>query len=127
MKNKKFAYLFFHLNLFFSSLPENKRKEVIKKCYWPLLNLIDKSDFNIGIEITGWTLKEINKLDQKWIIFFKKFASKIFYKVYNYFTENTFDSSIANFSIISKKVLKAHSRLREQNRSYYLFLNWLGF
>ena len=72
MKNKKFAYLFFHLNLFFSSLPENKRKEVIKKCYWPLLNLIDKSDFNIGIEITGWTLKEINKLDQKWIIFFKK-------------------------------------------------------
>lgn len=72
MKKKKFAYLFFHLNLFFSSLPENKRKEVIKKCYWPLLNLIDKSNFNIGVEITGWTLKEINKLDQKWIIFFKK-------------------------------------------------------
>lgn len=72
MKNKKFVYLFFHLNLFFSSLPENKRKEVIKRCYWPLLNLIDKSDFNIGIEITGCTLKEINKLDQKWIIFFKK-------------------------------------------------------
>ncbi len=72
MKKKKIAYLFFHLNLFFSSLPENKRKEVIKKCYWPLLNLIEKSDFNIGIEITGWTLKEINKLDQKWIIFFKK-------------------------------------------------------
>src|SRR6056300_1126 len=72
MKSKKFVYLFFHLNLFFSSLQENKRKEVIKRCYWPLLNLIDKSDFNIGIEITGWTLKEINKLDQKWIIFFKK-------------------------------------------------------
>jgi hypothetical protein len=72
MKKKKFAYLFFHLNLFFSSLPENKRKEIIKKCYWPLLNLIDKSNFNIGIEITGWTLNEINKLDQKWIIFFKK-------------------------------------------------------
>ena len=26
MKSKKFVYLFFHLNLFFSSLPENKRK-----------------------------------------------------------------------------------------------------
>ena len=72
MKNKKFAYLFFHLNLFFSSLPKNKRSEVINKCYWPLLNLIDKSDFNIGIEITGWTLNEIKKLDEKWIIFFKK-------------------------------------------------------
>jgi len=72
MIKKKFVYLFFHLNLFFSSLPENKRKEVINKCYWPLLNLIDKSDFNIGLEITGWTLNEIKKLDNKWIIFFKK-------------------------------------------------------
>ena len=72
MKKKKFVYLFFHLNLFFSSLPENKRKEVINKCYWPLLNLINTSDFNIGIEITGWTLNEIKKLDNKWIIFFKK-------------------------------------------------------
>lgn len=72
MKSKKFVYLFFHLNLFFSSLPEKKRKEVIKNCYWPLLNLIDKSDFSIGIEITGWSLKEINKLDQNWIFFFKK-------------------------------------------------------
>jgi hypothetical protein len=72
MIKKKFVYLFFHLNLFFSSLPENKRKEVINKCYWPLLNLINKSDFNIGIEITGWTLNEIKKLDNKWIILFKK-------------------------------------------------------
>lgn len=72
MKKKKFAYLFFHLNLFFSSLPERKRKEVIKKCYWPLLNLIDKSNFKIGIEITGWTLNEIKKLDNNWIIYFKK-------------------------------------------------------
>jgi hypothetical protein len=69
---KKFIYLFFHLNLFFSALPKNKRKEVINKCYWPLLNLIDKSDFKIGIEITGWTLNEINKLDNNWIILFKK-------------------------------------------------------
>ena len=69
---KKFVYLFFHLNLFFSSLPESKRKEVINKCYWPLLNLINKSDFNIGIEITGWTLNEIKKIDHKWIILFKK-------------------------------------------------------
>ena len=69
---KKFVYLFFHLNLFFSSLPQKKRKEVINKCYWPLLNLIDKSDFNIGLEISGWTLKEIKKIDNKWIIYFKR-------------------------------------------------------
>jgi len=76
VKKKKFAYLFFHLNLFFSALSEKKRNEVIKKCYWPLLNLIDKSDFNIGIEITGWTLNEIKKIDEKWIIFFKKLLNQ---------------------------------------------------
>ena len=73
---KKFVYLFFHLNLFFSSLPKSKRKEVINKCYWPLLNLINDSDFNIGIEITGWTLNEIKKIDNKWIVFFKKLLKK---------------------------------------------------
>ena len=72
MIKKKFVYLFFHLNLFFSSLPENKRKEVIQKCYWPLLDLIENSNYNIGIEITGWTLNELNNLDKNWIKCFKK-------------------------------------------------------
>ena len=72
MTKKKFVFLFFHLNLFFSSLPENKRKEVIQKCYWPLLELIENSNFNIGIEITGWTLNELNNLDKNWINHFKK-------------------------------------------------------
>jgi len=72
MIKEKFVFLFFHLNLFFSSLPENKKKDVINKCYWPLLNLIDNSKFKIGIEITGWTLNEIYKLDSSWIYSFKK-------------------------------------------------------
>ena len=72
MIKKKFVYLFFHLNLFFSSLPENKRKEVIQKCYWPLLDLIENSNYNIGIEITGWTLNELNNLDKNWIKCFRK-------------------------------------------------------
>jgi len=29
----------------------------------------------------------------------KKFSSKLFYRAYNYFTDSSFDSSVANFSI----------------------------
>ena len=59
--------------------------------------------------------------------FFKKLSSKFFYKVYDYFTESDTDNSIANFSILNQKVVKEFQKLTEQNRSYYLFINWLGF
>jgi len=59
--------------------------------------------------------------------FFKKLGSKLFYKVYDYFTESKVDSTIANFSIISKKVLHSLRELKEQNRSYPLFVAWVGF
>jgi dolichol-phosphate mannosyltransferase len=59
--------------------------------------------------------------------FLKRMGSKAFYKVYSYFTDMNVDSSIANFSIISHKVLREFRRLKEQNRSYPLFINWLGF
>ncbi|MDD5157869.1 glycosyltransferase family 2 protein [Sulfurimonas sp.] len=59
--------------------------------------------------------------------FFKKLSSKLFYKVYDYFTESKIDNTIANFSIISKKVLNTLKQMREQNRTYPLFVNWAGF
>ena len=59
--------------------------------------------------------------------FFKRLGSKIFYKVYDYFTESSIDHSIANFSIISSNVVKKLRTLKEQNRSYPLFINWVGF
>lgn len=59
--------------------------------------------------------------------FLKKLSSTLFYKVYDYFTESKIDNSIANFSIISKKVLNNLNKLKEQNRSYPLFVNWVGF
>lgn len=59
--------------------------------------------------------------------FFKRLGSKIFYKILDYFTESKIDNSIANFSIISSNVLDQLRKLREQNRIYPLFLNWVGF
>ena len=59
--------------------------------------------------------------------FLKRLSSKLFYKVYDYFTESKIDNTIANFSIISKKVLNTLKKMREQNRTYPLFVNWIGF
>ncbi len=59
--------------------------------------------------------------------FFKKLGSKLFYNVYDYFTESDTDNTIANFSILNQKVVIEFQKIKEQNRSYYLFINWLGF
>ena len=58
---------------------------------------------------------------------FKKFSSRAFNFVYNLLSDRTIDSSIGNFSIISREVADSFRTLRERNRSYGLFLTWLGF
>lgn len=56
-----------------------------------------------------------------------KFWSKAFYKVYDFFTDGTFDNSICNFSISRRIVIDYYCQMRERNRGYTLFLKWLGF
>ncbi|NDV26673.1 glycoside hydrolase [Desulfovibrio sp. JC010] len=63
-------FAIFHLNLMFSSIPEESRTEVIKRCYWPLLKLAE-SGFPLGIEASGITLEIIRDLDPEWITNFK--------------------------------------------------------
>ena len=63
-------FAIFHLNLMFSSIPEESRAEVINRCYWPLINLAE-SGFPLGIEASGITLDLIRELDPKWIKNFK--------------------------------------------------------
>lgn len=59
--------------------------------------------------------------------FITKLLSKTFYKVYDYFTNGNFDSSICNFSISKRKVINSYCQMREQNRAYTMFIRWLGF
>ncbi len=59
-------FAFFHLNLAFSSIEEEQRGEVIKRCYWPLLHLAEKHG-PIGVEASGFTLEEIAARDPQWI------------------------------------------------------------
>ena len=59
--------------------------------------------------------------------YFKKLASKTFYKIYDYLTGYDTDHSIANFSIISQKVVENLKKMGEQHKPYGYFVNWLGF
>ena len=61
------GYLVFHLNLAFSSIEEDAWVDVIRTCYHPLLDLIEKTGVPIGIELTGWTLMQIERIDNSWI------------------------------------------------------------
>ncbi|MEP6828821.1 MAG: glycoside hydrolase family 57 [Rhizomicrobium sp.] len=60
------VFAFFHLNLAFSSIEEERRGEVIARCYWPLLRLAERAG-PIGIEVSGYTLEEIASRDPEWI------------------------------------------------------------
>ncbi len=61
------GYLVFHLNLAFSSIEKDSWPVVINTCYHPLLDLAENSGIPIGIELTGWTLKQIESLDPSWV------------------------------------------------------------
>ncbi len=61
------VYALFHLNLAFSSIEEETRPEVIKRCYWPLLHLAETHGFPLAIEATSFTLSTIDSLDPAWV------------------------------------------------------------
>lgn len=56
-------FAFVHLNLAFSSIEEDQRAIVIKRCYWPLLKLARRFNLPLGIEASGYTLETIGELD----------------------------------------------------------------
>lgn len=59
-------FALFHMNLAFSSIEEEQRDEVVRRCYWPLLKLAEAHG-PIGIEASGFTLEEIEARDPSWI------------------------------------------------------------
>lgn len=66
-----FGYLFFHINIAFSSIEEIQRKSIIEKCYDPILDLAEELEIPIGVEVTGYSLEVIENLRPDWILRFK--------------------------------------------------------
>lgn len=59
--------------------------------------------------------------------FMKRLASSFFYKIFNYLADTSQDYQAANFSIISKTVVKNLLAMREQTRGFPMMVDWLGF
>ena len=66
------AFLFFHLNLAYSSIAPAQRAEVIERCYWPLLALARERGVKLGIELSGWTLERIDEIAPDWVVAFRQ-------------------------------------------------------
>jgi glycosyltransferase involved in cell wall biosynthesis len=59
--------------------------------------------------------------------FFKKFLSKVFYRVLSYLTKTEQDSSIGNFGIYKVTVIEAVCSLGDQQRFFPTLVKWVGF
>lgn len=57
----------------------------------------------------------------------KVLLAKVFYKVYEFATDGSYDGAICNFSIVKKDVIKNYCQMREQHRGYVMYIRWLGY
>lgn len=58
---------------------------------------------------------------------FKKFVSKVYYKLYEKLSGYKYDPDIGNFSVCSKAVIKNFCSMREFHREYSTYICWMGF
>lgn len=59
--------------------------------------------------------------------FLKKIISNIFYKIYSYATDQTYDETLCNFSISKRIVVDSYCKMRETHRAFVMYIKWLGF
>ena len=57
----------FHLNIAYSSIEDAQRPDVVRRCYWPLLRLAERTGLPIAIEATGFTLETVAAIDPVWL------------------------------------------------------------
>ncbi|HCQ13209.1 glycosyltransferase family 2 protein [Flavobacterium sp.] len=59
--------------------------------------------------------------------FLKKLSSKVFSKVYSYFTDTKYDNEIANFGIYHKKVIHSILEISDYIKFFPLFVEFVGY
>lgn len=53
--------------------------------------------------------------------------SRLFFKLFSFATNTSYDPCIGNFSICNRKVIDSYCRMRELHRDYSSYIMWLGF
>ncbi|MCF8296582.1 MAG: glycosyltransferase family 2 protein [Bacteroidales bacterium] len=59
--------------------------------------------------------------------YFKKYFSRLFYKILSFLTGVHHDHSIANFGIYNQKIIESIKRLKESIRYFPTMVKWVGF
>jgi dolichol-phosphate mannosyltransferase len=57
----------------------------------------------------------------------KRLSSLLFFRLFDYLTEQQSDPAVANFGMYSHKVIDNFRSMRESVRNFPLFVRWLGF
>lgn len=57
----------------------------------------------------------------------KVLLANMFYKIYEFATDGSYDGAVCNFSIVNRKVIDEYCKMREQHRGYVMYIRWLGF
>lgn len=57
----------------------------------------------------------------------KVFISKMFYKVYSFASDDSYDPELCNFSISKRNVVDSYCSMREIHRAFVMYIRWLGF
>ncbi len=84
-----------------------------------IIRLYEKA--NTGFDIV---LACRSKRQDNWV---KRNLSKLFFYIYQYFSERKVNNRMSNFGIYSQKVIASIRLLKEQNRSFGLFVLWVGY
>lgn len=53
--------------------------------------------------------------------------STLFYRVYNYFTDGTYDGELSSFCLLKKEVVEQLCKCKEQNCDVIMLVKWLGY
>jgi hypothetical protein len=62
------ASVLFHLNLNYSSIEVQERARVVRRCYGPLLDLVERvRGLVLSVEASGHTLERLERLDRAWV------------------------------------------------------------
>lgn len=82
-------------------------------------NLLQKAEEGYDIVLARRT----NRNDP----YLKRLFSKYFYFILSYLTGTSFDFSVANFGVYSRKIILEFSKMRENIRVFPIMVNWMGF
>lgn len=64
---KLYLYAVFHGNLNFSYIPRDFYPQILRRCYWPLLRIIEEEQVPLGVEFSAHTLQVVNSLDHTFV------------------------------------------------------------